>query len=301
LTPAGQADREAGHHLRRRARAADHRLRRWWRGKVQKPARRVLKPKRLMKRWTLWVRWWRRKGRRWGRRGRRVLYRNRLVRWWRGKRKLRRSVRKAFRKAFNRATVGERDRLRLRSAGALGPLREFSRARPRGALAPDYTDLWFLYREVRRRRPTTLLEFGSGCSTVVLAFALYQNREGHLWSLDADAEWARATEAALPEALRSLATVVHAPVHEDDRDVQGWSYRPLPNVDPDFVYLDGPALTRERKVAFDVLDLESRLQPGCLVVVDGRGENVRYLEARLTRKHSFTVLPPWRSLFEFEE
>jgi predicted O-methyltransferase YrrM len=268
---------------------------RWWsRGRKA--------TKRLMKRWRPGLdRWLRRKRRSWRRRGRKAFRRTRLVRWWRGKRKLRRGLWKAFRKAFNRATVGERDRLRLRSAGALTSLREFSRARPRGALAPDYTDLWFLYREVRRRRPTTLLEFGSGCSTVVLAFALYQNREGHLWTLDAEEKWAQATEAALPEALRPLATVIHASVHEDDRDVQGWSHENRPDIDPDFVYLDGPALTRERKVAFDVLDLESRLRSGCTVIVDGRGENVRYLRGRLTRKHSFVVMPPWRSIFEFDE
>jgi hypothetical protein len=92
-----------------------------------------------------------------------------------------------------------------------------------------------------------------------------------------------------------------APVREDDRDVSGWSHEKLPDIDPDFIYLDGPALTRERKVAFDVLDLESRLQPGCLVIVDGRGENVRYLEHRLKPKHSLVVMLPWRSVFEFED
>ena len=220
----------------------------------------------------------------------------RLHSWWR--RRVRRG-RKVVRNASLRATVGQRDRLRLRSAGALAPLREFSHARPRDAIPPDYSDLWFLYREVRRRRPTTVLEFGSGCSTVVLAFALHQNGNGHLWSLDAEAAWAEATTVALPEAVRPLVTVVYAPVREDDRDVRGWSYSNIPDVDPDFVYLDGPALTPDRKVAFDVLDLQSRLKPGCIVVVDGRGANVRYLEARLTREHTLTIMPPWRSIFEF--
>jgi Methyltransferase domain len=219
------------------------------------------------------------------------------LRLW-GRRRVRRG-RKVVTNASLRATVGQRDRLRLRSAGALAPLREFLHTRPRDAIPPDYSDLWFLYREVRRRRPTTVLEFGSGCSTVVLAFALHQNGDGHLWSLDAEAAWAEATTVALPEAVRPLVTVVYAPVREDDRDVRGWSYSNIPDVDPDFVYLDGPALTPDRKVAFDVLDLQSRLKPDCVVVVDGRRANVRYLEARLTREHTLTIMPPWRSVFEF--
>jgi hypothetical protein len=258
--------------------------------------------RRTMKTWrrTAVAYWWRKRGRRLPRRVRKLVHGSRPVRWWRSKRKLRRSIRKALKKAYYRVTVGERDRRRLRSAGALTPLRAFCRARPRGALPPDYTDLWFLYREVRRRRPETLLEFGSGCSTVVLAFALRQNGAGHLWSLESDKGWSAATTAALPDSLRPVVTLVHAPVREDDRDVQGWSYTNRPAVAPDLVYLDGPALTRERKVAFDVLDLEPALRPGCVVIVDGRGENVRYLEARLTRPHSFVVLPPWRSVFEFD-
>jgi Methyltransferase domain len=216
------------------------------------------------------------------------------------KRKLRRSIRKALRKAYYRMTVGERDRRRLRSAGALTPLRAFCRARPRGALPPDYTDLWFLYREVRRRRPETLLEFGSGCSTVVLAFALRQNGAGNLWSLESDKGWSDATAAALPDSLRPVVTLVHAPVREDDRDVQGWSYTNRPAVAPDLVYLDGPALLASGRWP-STCWISSRLcSLCCVVIVDGRRENVRYLEARLTRPHSFVVLPPWRSVFEFD-
>jgi Methyltransferase domain len=221
------------------------------------------------------------------------------VRWWRSSG----SSGEAFGRSSGRRSIGSRSASVIGSAsgrpGHSVPCERLSCAAVRGA-SPDYTDLWFLYQEVRRRRPETLLEFGSGCSTVILAFALHQNGAGHLWSLESDEHWAAATAAALPDDLRSRVTLVHAPVREDDRDVGGWSYTNRPDIDPDFVYLDGPALTRERKVAFDVLDLEANLQPGCVVIVDGRGENVRYLEARLRRRHSFLVLPPWRSVFEFE-
>ncbi len=65
-----------------------------------------------------------------------------------------------------------------------------------------------------------------------------------------------------------------------------------------FVYLDGPPLTRQRQVAFDVLDLEDRLRPGCLIVIDGRRKNAQYLSRRLTRDYTMTRMVPWRYVFE---
>jgi predicted O-methyltransferase YrrM len=192
------------------------------------------------------------------------------------------------------------DRVRMWRTGALGPLNQFTRRQPPGAFGPDYSDLHFLYQLLRERRPETVLEFGSGCSTAVIATALRDNRRGHLWSVDGDADWARATEEALPEGLRAFVTVVHSPVLEDDRDVLGWRYEHVPEIDPDFVYLDGPGHTRERKVAFDVLDIESRFRPGFVLVVDGRGRNAHYLRDNLAGTYRFVEYRMrWRAMFRF--
>jgi len=95
----------------------------------------------------------------------------------------------------------------LRQHGALDVLLTFHAARPSGANFADLTDLWFLYRMIRQRKPRTLLEFGSGCSTVILAQALWNNqchsadRGGYLYSIDADPYWADATAKAMPAHL----------------------------------------------------------------------------------------------------
>src|SRR5258708_1019485 len=71
--------------------------------------------------------------------------------------------------------------------------------RPKSAYAPNYEDLWFLYSLVRQKKPRIILEFGAGCSTVILAQALYDNaREsleavGRLYSVDAVHYWADVT------------------------------------------------------------------------------------------------------------
>jgi Methyltransferase domain len=122
-------------------------------------------------------------------------------------------------------------------------------------------------------------------STLVHALALSRNGTGHLWSVDSEEKWAAATESALPE-LRTLVTIVRSPIAEDDRDVPGLAHSRLPDLQPDFVYVDGPPLAPTRRVSFDVVDIEATLQPGCLIMIDGRRDTVRYLNGHLSRPHT---------------
>ena len=75
-------------------------------------------------------------------------------------------------------------------------------------------------------------------------------------------------------------------------------YVTLPNVCPDFIYLDGPSQssalgdingisTRHMDrlpMACDILKMEHFLLPGTLVLVDGRTANARFLLANLQRE-----------------
>ena len=74
-------------------------------------------------------------------------------------------------------------------------------------------------------------------------------------------------------------------------------YDPLPNVSPDFIYLDGPdqfsptgdirGISTKHKdrmpMAADILVFEHFLTPGTLIVTDGRTANARFLKANLQR------------------
>lgn len=162
---------------------------------------------------------------------------------------------------------------------------QFEEARPGKAIQPRYGDLWFLYRLVRNRQPDVLLEFGSGSSTVVLAEAARRNGRGHVWSVESDREWAAITQNAMPPALVDLVTLVATQAVPADREVPGWVHEHVPDIEPDLLYLDGPPLTSERAVAFDPIDLESRFQPGFVMVVDGRLRNARYLRRYLKRAY----------------
>lgn len=192
----------------------------------------------------------------------------------------------------------------LQRLGYLG----FLGARPPDALPPHFADLWFLYRIVRHLKPQCILEFGSGCSTVILARALLDNAKekrqatGRLYSVDADQYWAEVTCRILPEDLLPLCAVVSSALDiVSVRGIQAYRHRTVPTVNPDFVYLDGPALSLDIRVAVDVLDLESRFRERCLIVVDGRWENTEFLLRYLRRPYRFKY--DWllnKSMFELD-
>ena len=165
------------------------------------------------------------------------------------------------------------------------------RLRPSDAFPPDWCDLWSLYRLVRQRRPLTIVELGSGCSTVVIAEALQANGAGVLYTYDSLPEWLAATESSMPDVLRPYVRFGRAPVTvqaRDDRSV--WRHHGEFPAGIDFLYLDSPLLTPEVRVADDPLALLPHLSPAAIIVVDGRRENADWLSRQLrdwrrTRQH----------------
>jgi hypothetical protein len=176
-------------------------------------------------------------------------------------------------------------RIRLARSGALAALDAFVSARPEDSIRPDYCDLILLHRLVRKRRPRHVVEFGGGCSTVVLAHALALNGGGELVSVDASADWADSTRAAIPAELAARCRVLYREAVEAERfGVAGFQHVDVPALRADFVYVDGPPLTDERAVAFDVFDLD--LAPRCAIVVDGRPSQARLIAKRLEPRRS---------------
>lgn len=216
------------------------------------------------------------------------------------------AVRKRRRRARRTARI-ERARQALAEAGALALLEEFSARRPDGGFEPQYDDLWFLYRTVRWRRPLNVLEFGSGCSTVVLAAALAANGEGHVWSIDADEHWRSATAAGMPAQVDAFVTVTYSPVVGEQRadDTVGVYHTDVPDVPVDFLYLDGPGRVEldisGDRAGTDPLRLEERFRPGFVMVVDGRDRTAAYLRSNLRRRYRYQHQPAGdRHVFELE-
>ena len=170
----------------------------------------------------------------------------------------------------------------------------FLAQRPKHGFAPDFSDFWFLYQSVRRKRPRVILEFGSGSSTVVLAKALYDNslehpgEKGYLHSIDDQRYWADVTKSIIPPYLDEFCEVHHIPTVEIEHEgFPCYRHSRLPDVVPDMIYLDGPSFTKQRKIAVDILDMEHKLPPDILLIIDGRVQNTAFLEKFLTRPFRF--------------
>ena len=170
-----------------------------------------------------------------------------------------------------------------------------------------------MYATVVEKSVVSILEFGSGWSTLALSLGLAENEkifgESHrsmirhpnpfqLWSLDASASWQKVAIQRLNADERKLVTpititpqitqVENGICHLNDF---------LPNFTPDLVYLDGPDHNQvvgefnsfkydERftpPMAADLIMLEPFFWPETLIISDGRTANARFLESRFKR------------------
>jgi len=201
------------------------------------------------------------------------------------------------------------------------------------AFAPQVPDLVRLHRLIRERMATTVLEFGVGFSTVVMADALVRNEAEfealpdrpklrnsqafQLFALDASEHWIAETKKRIP---RELADRVH---FSYSRVVAGTHngqlchfYEKLPNVIADFIYLDAPlpkdvegsvngldfSIDERTVMSGDLLLMESTMLPRTFIIVDGRTNNARFLMRNFTRPFIHTHDPQGDvTMFELDE
>lgn len=209
----------------------------------------------------------------------------------------------------------------------LGETPELPEYGPNDAVSKEYTtpyppiigDLKRLYDFVRSRKVTTVLEFGSGYSTTVIAAALAENKAEfsgqpaflelrrnnafELHTVDVSKDWLDVTMARVRPADRPVVFPFQSTVSIGtfgDRICH--FYDRLPNICPDLIYLDGPMQhdvvgniggvdfrhNDRTVVAADVARMEWLLLPGTLIVVDGRTNNARFLKANFQREWSYT-------------
>ena len=136
-----------------------------------------------------------------------------------------------------------------------------------------------LAREVLARKPETILELGSGVSTLILGQILKRNGRGRLLSVDHDPEWANQTRRFVEYlGLGDVVTVVDAPLKEiaaGNHAAAKWYEIPKSSLDNlgaiDLLLVDGPPQARDNPVAarypaFPML--RDRLSPHALIFVD---------------------------------
>jgi hypothetical protein len=181
---------------------------------------------------------------------------------------------------------------------------------------PQTADLVRIHKLIRRRKCFTALELGIGYSTVIIADALRKNEEEwnrldpkpairnrhmfRLFSVDTSRSWIDDLTARFPGELLDR---VHFHFSEAEagtfRGQLCHYYRNLPDVVPDFIYLDGPspkdvkgsvnglsfACDERTVMSGDLLLMEPTFLPGTFILVDGRTNNARFLARNFSREY----------------
>ncbi|MGC6470470.1 MAG: hypothetical protein ACON4E_04300 [Flavobacteriales bacterium] len=183
---------------------------------------------------------------------------------------------------------------------------------------PDFEDLARLHQLIRKRKPFTVLEFGVGLSSLVIADALAKNKAEflalkqkveirnrfmfQLFSVDTDGKWLEKAKSNIPNSLKEIINY-----HSSSVSIGTFNgrlchfYDSLPDIVPDFIYLDGPNpkdvkgdinglsfKCDERTVmSGDLLRMESIFLPGTFILIDGRTNNSRFLANNFQRKFDY--------------
>ena len=179
--------------------------------------------------------------------------------------------------------------------------------------SPEWDDLVRLHKLVRSRKVTTVLEFGCGYSTVIFADAIEKNRQEfgdfvasnlrrsnqfEVHYVDDMPKYIKIAKSRLPKNLKSCVKFTRSEVLMTTFAGRICTeYSNLPNICPDFIYLDAPSQDSAKgeisgistrhpdrlPMSCDLLKIEHFLLPGTIVLVDGRTANARFLRTNFQR------------------
>lgn len=134
-------------------------------------------------------------------------------------------------------------------------------------------------------RPKTIVECGSGVSTIVLARCAQLNGAGHVYTLEHSPEAAQQTRGNLKQhGLEEYVTVLEAPLRKYELGGQTWSWystEGLPEAGVDMLFVDGPPAATQSLARYPAGPLLlPRLTPGAAAFLDdaNRGDEKQIVE-----------------------
>jgi hypothetical protein len=184
--------------------------------------------------------------------------------------------------------------------------------------SPDLKDLYNLYHFIILNKRTTILEFGSGWSSIIFSLALNElkkkysnsikdlrrNNPFEIFILENEKKFFEISKkrSNLYQKKLKLNTKVNYLFSSVSMTMFNGrvctEYKKLPLCNPDFIYLDGPdqfnvqgnvnGINTGHKdlmpMISDILKIENFLTPGTIIVSDGRAANIKFLRDNFSRK-----------------
>lgn len=191
------------------------------------------------------------------------------------------------------------------------------------AYSPIVEELYFLFNFVKINKRLTILEFGSGWSSLFFSIALLENKKKYFDYCKNNLSNSNLFELFILENEKKYLNISKKRIEKfhNNRDIKinyqlsdvimtkfqgrySHEFKKLPLCSPDLIYLDGPDQfkVKAKKNSFninckdlmpmgsDILKIEFFLQPGTIIIIDGRGANFQFLKAFLKRKWSFKYI-----------
>jgi len=185
---------------------------------------------------------------------------------------------------------------------------------------PNYSDLYLLHQYIVLNKRLTVLEFGTGWSSLVIQHALNINKKKHfkdtskirkinkfeLFVIDNDKHFLKISKKR-NEKIFGKNKNKNNNFHFSECSMTIFNkkfasqYKSLPACNPDFIYLDGPSpFTVKKKIdgfstnhpdmmpmSCDILKFEHFLCPGTIILIDGRTANARFLQKNFQRNWAY--------------
>lgn len=159
------------------------------------------------------------------------------------------------------------------------------------AVSPDFANI--VVREVLNRKPKTILEYGSGISTLLMSYCVKNSQHGHIWSLDHDEEYVRLTKDLLKSHnVEDVSTVLFAPLKGITLSGESWLWydtAPLDTIGPvDLVVVDGPPKRTQKMARYPALFMLAKfLNEDAIIILDDASE-----------KHLRDAVKQWKQDFK---
>jgi len=136
--------------------------------------------------------------------------------------------------------------------------------------------LYLVVDEVITIRPETILECGSGVSTLMLAAACREAGQGKVLSLEHQQEYARdLRDFVTGYGLQEFATIIDAPLVDTPVNGQDYLWYSLENLvecDIDMMIIDGPPGRLQKNSRYPALPaLVGRMKVQCSIFLDDAG------------------------------
>lgn len=182
---------------------------------------------------------------------------------------------------------------------------------------PNFNDLARLHYLILKRKPFNVLEFGSGYSSLVMSHAMYLlykyffdhvknnffiNNPFKVYSLEESTFFQKVSSRRIKSPYKDRSKIIQSNVRLDIFNGKfSTFYENLPNILPDIIYVDGPSPFSckdtmdgfsmfdkfRMPMSADILRFEFFLEPGCLVLFDGRSANVRFFRSQTKRSWKY--------------